>query len=179
MVMSGPMMISSLKQSHDVLRDSSSSCLKFRTSFRRLTTLELGKKRKQNLEHSISQSPCILSTVRLYNCLALPVKENGNNFHLKVLSDMPAIRKHAQICSNSHRCEYGFSSLSLEKDLSWINFIKLRHSSKPGGMIGSEDYSGFRYLGHLSIFSQLLFLYLPFFMNNFCIAPCLFSITKL
>ena len=31
----------------------------------------------------------------------------------------------------------------------------------------------FRYLGYLSIFSQL------FFMKNFCIAPCFFSTTKL
>ena len=109
MARSGPVMMSSLKRSHDILRDSSSSCLKFRTSFRSLTTLEMGKKRKQNLKHNVSQSSCILPTVRLYHCLALPVKENGNNFHLKVLSDMPAIRRHAQVCSNSCRCEYEFS----------------------------------------------------------------------
>ena len=36
----------------------------------------------------------------------------------------------------------------------------------------------FKYLGHLSIFSQLFFSLL-FFKNNFCIAPCLFSATKL
>jgi hypothetical protein len=59
----GPVMMSSLKRSHDVARDSSSSCLKFRTSFRRLTTLEMEKKRKQNLEHKVFQSPCILPTV--------------------------------------------------------------------------------------------------------------------
>ena len=109
------MMISLLKRSHNIPRDSSSSCLKFRISFRRLTTLDMGKKHKENLD-SISQSPCILPMVRLYHCLALPVKENGNNFHLKVLSDMPAIRKHAQVCSNSCRCEYGFSLPSPEKD---------------------------------------------------------------
>ena len=118
MARSGPVMISSLKRSHDVPRDSSSSCLKLRTSFRRLTTLEIEKKRKQNLEHNIFQSPCLLPTVRLYHCLALPIKENGNNFRLKVLSDMPAIRRHARVCSNSDRCEYGFSSPSPEKDLS-------------------------------------------------------------
>ena len=125
----GLVMMRLLIRSHDVPRDSYSSCLKFRTSFRRLTTLEMGKKRKQNLEHSVSQSPCILLTVRLYHCLALPVKENGNNFHLKVLSDMPAIGKHAQVYSNSHRCEYGFSLPSPEKDLSQISFIKHRRSS--------------------------------------------------
>ena len=102
---SGPVMMSSLKWSHDVPRDSSSSCLKLRTSFRRLTTLEMGNKHKQNLEHSISQSLCILPTVWLYQCLALPIKENRNNYHLIVLSDMPAICKHAQVCSNSCRCK--------------------------------------------------------------------------
>jgi hypothetical protein len=36
----------------------------------------------------------------------------------------------------------------------------------------------FRYLRHLSIFSQLFFLLFSF-LNNFCIASCLFSTTKL
>jgi hypothetical protein len=129
MTRSGPVVMMSLEQSHDVPRDSSSSCLKFRTSFRWLTTLEIGKKHKQNLEHSVSQSPCILPTVRLYQCLALLVKENGNNFHLKVLSDLPAICKHAQVCLNSYRCTYRFSLPSPEKDCSRINFIKHGHSS--------------------------------------------------
>jgi hypothetical protein len=87
------------------------------------------KKRKQNLDHNVFQSPCILPTVRLYHYLALPVKENRNNFHLKVLSDMPMIRKHIQVCSNSHRFEYGFLSPSPKKDLSRISFIKYRHNS--------------------------------------------------
>ena len=37
----------------------------------------------------------------------------------------------------------------------------------------------FRYLRHLPIFSILFFSFFLFFMNNFCIAPCLFSTTKL
>jgi hypothetical protein len=57
---------------------------------------------------------------------------------------MTAIYKHAQICSNSCRCEYGFSSPSPKKDLSQINFIKHGLSSKPGVRIGSEDSGGFR-----------------------------------
>jgi hypothetical protein len=32
----------------------------------------------------------------LYHCLAIPVNENRNNFHLKVLSDMLVIHKHAR-----------------------------------------------------------------------------------
>ena len=58
----------------------------------------------------------ILPMVRLYHCLALPFKENINNYHLKVLSDMPAIHKHAQVYANSHRCEYEFLLPSPEKD---------------------------------------------------------------
>ena len=95
MARSGPVMMRSLKQAHDVQRDSCSFCLKDRTSNRRRITLEMEKKAKQNLEHSISQSPCILPTVCLYHRLALPIKENRNNFHLTILSDMPAIHKHA------------------------------------------------------------------------------------
>jgi hypothetical protein len=57
---------------------------------------------------------------------------------------MPMIRKHPQICKNSHRCEYGFSSPSPEKELSRINCIKDGLSSKPGVRIGSIDSSGFR-----------------------------------
>jgi hypothetical protein len=99
-------------------RDSCSFCLKDRTSNRRLTTLEMEKKDKQNLVHNVSQSPCIVPTVLLYHRLALPVKENRNNFHLKVLSNMPAICNHAQVCSNSRRGAYGFSSPFPEKDCS-------------------------------------------------------------
>jgi hypothetical protein len=57
---------------------------------------------------------------------------------------MPAIRKHAQVCSNSHRCEYGFSLPYAENDLSRINFIKHGLSSEPGVMIGSKDSGGLR-----------------------------------
>ena len=38
------------------------------------------------------------------------------SFHHKVSSDMLAMRKHAQVCSNSFKWEYGFSSSSPEKD---------------------------------------------------------------
>ena len=124
-----PVVIRQLKQSHGVPRDSISFCLKVRTSIRRLTTLEMGNKDKQNLDHNVSQSPCILPMVLLYHCLALPIKENGNNFHLKVLSDMPVIHKHAHVYSNSCRCDYGFSSPSPKKDLSRISFIKYKCSS--------------------------------------------------
>jgi hypothetical protein len=54
--------------------------------------------------------------VSLYQCLAFPVKEKGKSFHCKVSSDMPSMHWHAQVCSNSYKWEYGFSSPSPEKD---------------------------------------------------------------
>ena len=62
---------------------------------------------------------------RLYQCLAFSVKENRKSFHLIVLSHMPAMRKHALVCSNSRRCKYGFSLPSPEKGLS--RTILIRH----------------------------------------------------
>jgi hypothetical protein len=103
---------------HDAPRDSFLSCLKVGTSIRRLTILEMGKKDKQNLMHRVFQSPCILPMVRLYHCLALPIKQNRNNFHLKVLSNMPVICKHTQVCLDSRMCEYEFSLPFPDKDCS-------------------------------------------------------------
>ena len=59
---SGLELIRSLKRAHVVPRDSFSFCLKDRTSIRWLTTLEMGKKDKQKLEHRAFQSPCTLPT---------------------------------------------------------------------------------------------------------------------
>jgi hypothetical protein len=89
---SGPKFIGELKCSQDVARDSLSSCLKDRTSILRLTTLEMGKKSKQKLERKVSQSP-YFSLVRLYYFLALPFKEKGKSFYLKVSSDMSSMRR--------------------------------------------------------------------------------------
>ena len=122
MARSGPVVMRSLKRAHVVPRDSCSFCLKDRTSARRLITLEMVKKAKQNLEHNVSQSPFIFPTVWLYHRLALPIKEKGNNFQLKVSSDMLVICKHAHVYANSHRCEYGFSLPSPEKDCSRTKF---------------------------------------------------------
>ena len=95
MVRSGAELNRSLKYAHATPRDSFSFCLKDRTSIRRLTTPEIGKKDKQKLEYRAFQSPCTLPTVWVYPCLALPVKENENSFHFKVSCGMPAICKHA------------------------------------------------------------------------------------
>ena len=48
------MVIKLLKRVHDAPRDSFSFCLKVKTSIQRLTTLEMGKEDKQNLEHKVS-----------------------------------------------------------------------------------------------------------------------------
>ena len=111
----GPVLIRLLKHSHAVTRDSFLFCLKDRTSKRSLTILEMGKNCKQKLEHKASQSPYLLPIVRLYQRLAFLVKEKGKRFHHKVSSDMPAMRRHEQVCSNSFKWEYGFSSSSLKK----------------------------------------------------------------
>ena len=68
-----------------------------------MTTLEIGKNCKQKLEHRAFQTPCLLPMVRLYQRLAFPIKEKEKSFHRKVSSDMPAMHKHAQVCSNSFR----------------------------------------------------------------------------
>ena len=124
MARSGPELTRSLKHAHAAPRDSFSVCLKDRTSIRRLTTLEMGKKDKQMLEYKAFNSPCTLSTVWVYQCSAVLVKENKNSFHFKVSCDMPAICKHAQFCSNSHRWIHGSSSPSPENNCSWTIFIK-------------------------------------------------------
>ena len=124
MARSGPESTRSLKRVHAAPRDSFSFCLKDRTSIRRLTTPEMRKKDKQKLEHRASQSPYTLPTVRVYQCLALPIKENGNSFHFKISCDMPVICKHAQVCSNSRRWVYGFLSPSPKNDYCWTKLIK-------------------------------------------------------
>jgi hypothetical protein len=78
----------------------------------------MGKKCKQKLERKVPQSPCTLPTVWEYQCLAFPIKENGNSFHLKVSCDMPSICKHAHISSNSRRRVCGFSSSSPQNEWS-------------------------------------------------------------
>jgi hypothetical protein len=114
-----------LKRSHAMPRDFCSFCLKVRTSEWRLTTLEMGKNCKQNPEHKVFQSPCLLPVVCLYQRLALPFKEKEKSFHHKVSSQMPAIRKHVQVCSNSFRWGYGFSSSSPKKD--WSRTMLIKH----------------------------------------------------
>jgi hypothetical protein len=60
---------------NESISDSCSSCLKDRTSERRLTTLEMGKKCKQKLKHKASKSPYLFPIVSLYQRLAFSIKE--------------------------------------------------------------------------------------------------------
>jgi hypothetical protein len=101
MARSWPILMRVLKRSHVMPRDSFFFCLKDRISKRSLTTLEIGKNCKQKQEHMASQSPCLPPMVRLYQCLTFLVKEKGKSLYHKVLSDMPTMRRHAQVCSNS------------------------------------------------------------------------------
>ena len=142
MARSRPELTRSLKHAHAAPRDSFSFYLKDRTTIQRLTTPEMRKKDKQKQEHRASQSPCTLPTARVYQCLALPVKENENSFHFNVSCDMPTICKHAQVCSNSHRWIHGFSSPSPKNDCSWTKFIKLGCNSKLDVRIGFKDLGG-------------------------------------
>ena len=63
---------------------------------------------------------------------------------------------------------WNLETLAREQGLSYSSFFS-------GGHLSTHC---FRYFGHLSIFSTLL-LFSSFFMNNFFIAPYLFSATKL
>jgi hypothetical protein len=110
MARSGPELTRLLKRAHAAPRDCFSFYLKDRTSIQRLTTPEMGNKDKQKLEHRASQFSCTLPIVRVYQCLALPINENENSFYFNVSCDMPMICKRAQVCSNSRRWVYGFSS---------------------------------------------------------------------
>jgi hypothetical protein len=63
--------------------------------------------------------------------------------------------------------------LSLENNFAWKH--GLSYSSLFFLFRRASSTHCFKYLGHLSIFFQYIF----FFMNNFCIATCLFSTIKL
>ena len=83
MARSGLELSRSLKHAHATPRDSFSFCLKDRTSIRRLTTPEMGKKDKQKLEHRVSQSPwthpmVLLGDAAQVEALFDPFEESAN-----------------------------------------------------------------------------------------------------
>ena len=92
----GPVLMRALKHSHAMPRDSFSSCLKDRTSERRLTALEMGKKCKPKLEHKAFQSPCLLSMVSLHQRLAFPIKEKEKAYIIRFCLICP-------LCVGMHR----------------------------------------------------------------------------
>ena len=62
--------------------DSFSCCSKSRIALGRETIQDMGKKARQNLSLSSSESPFVLSTASVYHCLTFPMREKVNNFHL-------------------------------------------------------------------------------------------------
>jgi hypothetical protein len=80
------------------------SCLKFLIFAQSLTTLLIRKNLEQKLERKSFQSPWLLLTWRLYQCLASLVKEKGKSFHLKISSDMPSMCRpaHRPISATNH-----------------------------------------------------------------------------
>lgn len=55
----------------------------------------------------LPNSPFTFPTFWVYHCFAFLLRENENNFHRKLSSDMPAMVRHAQSCSNSRTWLYG------------------------------------------------------------------------
>jgi hypothetical protein len=86
-------------------RDSVFCCSKQMTSHRSFTTWGVGKNVRKKALCKLSQSPSILLTLSEYQCLALPINENGKSFHFKVSWLIPAITRHEQSCLNSRRRE--------------------------------------------------------------------------
>ena len=64
--------------------DSFSCCSKLRIAHGREPIQDMGENARQNLSLSSSQSPFILSMANVYHCFAFPMREKGNNFHLRV-----------------------------------------------------------------------------------------------
>ena len=95
--------------------DSFSHCSKLRIALGRETIRDMRKNAKQNLSLSSSQSLFELSTMCVYHCLTFPMREKGNNVHLKVSYVMLEILRHEYISSNSSRCWQGFSPSCPEK----------------------------------------------------------------
>jgi hypothetical protein len=90
--------------------DSFSHCSKSRIALGREPIWDTGKKARQNLSLSSTQSAFMLSTASVYHYFALPVREKENNFHLKVSCVMPEMLSHEYISLKSSRCWQGFSS---------------------------------------------------------------------
>ena len=78
-----------------------SNCSNARISLRREAVWAEEENEGQKSPRSSSQSWIIPLTLSVYHCSAFPMREKGNNFHLKVSYDMPGITKHEHSSSNT------------------------------------------------------------------------------
>ena len=90
--------------------------------------------------------------------------------------DIYMMAKLILLCSLETYLSWNLETFAREQGLSYSSIFLFFFFS--GGHLSTHC---FKYLGHFYVhfFPQLFFSYSSFFMNNFCIAPCLFSATKL
>jgi hypothetical protein len=72
-----------------------SFCWKLSISCRRTAIQDIGKNEGHNLFLNSSQSPFTFPMLWSYHCLALSLREKGNNFQRKVSCDMPEMVRQA------------------------------------------------------------------------------------
>ena len=97
---SGPACINAENLAQTIPIDSS-HCSKSRIALGREPIRNMGKNARQNLSLSSSQSPFVLSMANVYHYFAFPMREKGNNFHLRISCVMPEMLRHEHISSNS------------------------------------------------------------------------------
>ena len=108
-----------------------SFCWKERISLRRAMIRDIGKNSRQNLSLSSSQLSCTLPTVYMYYCSPFPIREKGNNFHLRVSCVMPAMANNEHSRSKSDKWWYGLSLSIPEKEGFRTRVIRSGKSSQP------------------------------------------------
>ena len=109
--------------------DSFSFYSKSRIALGREPIWDMGENARQNLTLSSSQSPFVLSTTNVYHCFTFPVREKGNNFHLRVYCVMPKMLRHEHISSKSRRSWWRLSFSCPEKGSARTMAIKPGWSS--------------------------------------------------
>ena len=124
--------------------DSFSHCSMSRIALGRELIWDIGKNARWNLSLSSSQSPFILSMTCVYHCFAFPMREKGNNFHLRVSCVMPEILRHEHIYSNSHRWLHGSLLSFSEKGCARTIAIKPEWSSLPDEWFSFGESDGSR-----------------------------------
>jgi hypothetical protein len=75
---------------------------------------------------------------------SFPIREKGNNFHMRVFYVMPAMANNEHSCSTSNRWWYGFSLSNLEKEGFRSRVIRSGKSSQPDVRIIPVEDGGSR-----------------------------------